>query len=316
MTPLEFERQHDAAWTELESLCRRDVRALEPERFLLLYRLGCEHLALAQARGFPDHVILRLAELTSRAHQIVYRQTDFGAKRIARVLVRRFPAEVRAHRRYVAAAALLLCLPALGLGLAIYVHPDLILSLVDPATAQSFETMFSPGAASIGRVRTAGTDWQMFGFYIENNIGIAFQSYVGGIAFGIGSLFFMVSNGAFMGAVAGYVANRGLSGTFFPFVATHSAFELTALVLCGAAGLRLGSAVLLPGRVSRLEAAQAAARDTSVIVFGAAVMLVIAAVLEAFWSSAPWVDPRAKYICAAICWGLVALFFLADRHAT
>jgi uncharacterized membrane protein SpoIIM required for sporulation len=315
MTPLEFERQHDAAWTELESLCGRDVRALEPERFLRLYRLCCEHLALAQARGFPDHVALRLAELTARAHQIVYRQTDFGAKRILRVLVQGFPAEVRAHRRYVAAAALLLCVPALALGFAIYLHPSLILSIVDQATAQSFETMYNPGAKSIGRVRTAGNDWQMFGFYIGNNIGIAFQSYAGGIAFGLGSAFFIVSNGAFMGAVAGYVASRGLSATFFPFVATHSAFELTALVLCGAAGLRLGSAVLLPGRESRLEALQAAGRATSVIVFGAAVMLVIAAVLEAFWSSAPWVDPRAKYLCGAICWSLVALFFLKGRHA-
>ena len=315
MTALDFERVHAAAWAELESLCRRDIRTLEPARFLALYRLGCEQLALAQARGFPDHVVLRLADLTSRAHQIVYRQTDFGPKRIAHVLMRRFPAMVRAHRRYVAAAALLLCLPAIALGAAVYLRPGLILSVVDQATATSFERMYSPSAHSIGRIRSAASNWQMFGFYIQNNIGIAFQSYVGGILFGLGSLFYLVSNGAFMGAVAGYVANRGLAGTFFPFVATHSAFELTALVLCGAAGLRLGTAVLLPGRRGRLQALQAAARDTSVIVFGAAVMLVIAAVLEAFWSSAPWVDPRAKYVCASFCWSLVALFFLKGRHA-
>ncbi len=45
-------------------------------------------------------------------------------------------------------------------------------------------------------------------------------------------------------------------------------------------------------------------------------MLVIAAAIEAFWSSAAWVEPRAKYIFAAGCWTLVGLFFLRRSHAS
>jgi uncharacterized membrane protein SpoIIM required for sporulation len=45
-------------------------------------------------------------------------------------------------------------------------------------------------------------------------------------------------------------------------------------------------------------------------VFGSAVMLVIAAAIEAFWSSAAWVTPTAKYSGAAACWILITLFFL------
>jgi uncharacterized membrane protein SpoIIM required for sporulation len=201
------------------------------------------------------------------------------------------------------------------MGLATYLQPDLILSLVSPETAAQYENMYNPKAESIGRIRDAGSDWAMFGFYIENNVGIAFQCYVTGVVLGLGSLFFLVSNGLIIGAVAGFVASRGFGGTFFPFVATHSAFELTAIVLSGAAGLRIGRAVLLPGRLPRLEALQSAARDTSFIMFGAAVMLLIAAVLEAFWSSAAWVAPAAKYSCAAICWILVILFFLRRPYA-
>jgi uncharacterized membrane protein SpoIIM required for sporulation len=155
----------------------------------------------------------------------------------------------------------------------------------------------------------------MFGFYIMNNIGIAFQCYVTGVVFGLGSLFFLAYNGAFGGAVGGYVANLGYGGTFFPFIATHSAFELTAIVLCGAAGLRLGYSVVFPGRLARIASLQTAARDTSVVVFGAAAMLVIAAAIEAFWSSAAWVSPGAKYVFAAGCWILVVLFFLRRSRA-
>ncbi len=315
MTPLEFEASNEARWIEFESLLNKADRDLDAERFLSLYRTCCEHLALARAREFPVHVIERLAVITAQGHQIVYRQSGFGGSQIARFLFHLFPGSVRAHRLYVLVAALLFLVPTVGIGIATYVHPDLVLSLVDSSTAESFGAMYSPTAGAIGRARDAGGDWQMFGFYIMNNIGIAFQCYVTGIVFGIGTLFFLGFNGALGGAIGGYVASLGFGSTFFPFVATHSAFELTAIVFCGAAGLRLGRSVLLPGRLPRLLALQTAARETSAIVGGSSVMLVIAAAIEAFWSSAVWVAPEAKYLCALACWSLVALFFLRRPHA-
>ena len=315
MTALEFQTAHEDLWAELEQAVGLPERKLDPQRFLALYRTCCEHLALAEARGFPSAITERLSIVTARAHQIVYRQSDFGIARIARVLLNRFPAMVRAHRGYVALSALLALGPAIALGLAVYHKPDLILSIVDGSTAAGFEKMYDPSNEVLGRLRDAGSNWMMFGFYIMNNIGIAFQCYATGILFGVGSVYFIAMNGAFGGAIAGYVASAGFGGTFFSFVATHSAFELTAIVLCGAAGLRMGRAVLLPGRLRRTAALELAAKDTSIIVFGSAVMLVVAAALEAFWSSAAWITPTAKYSGAAACWILVALFFLRRPYA-
>lgn len=315
MTALEFQTAHEALWVELEQAVRLPERRLDPQRFLALYRTCCEHLALAEARDFPSAVVERLSIVTARAHQIVYRQSDFGISRIARVLMNRFPAMVRAHRGYVAVAALLLMGPAVLLGIAVYHKPDLILSIVDASTAATFEKMYDPSNEVLGRLRDAGSNWMMFGFYIMNNIGIAFQCYATGVFLGIGSAYFIAMNGAFGGAIAGYVASAGFGGTFFSFVATHSAFELTAIVLCGAAGLRIGRAVLLPGRLPRTVALELAAKDTSIIVFGSAVMLIIAAAIEAFWSSAAWITPTAKYSGAAVCWILVAVFFLHRPYA-
>jgi len=315
MTALEFQRSGEAHWKELEKAVELAERDLDAERFLTLYRTCCEHLALAQAREFPAPLIERLSRVTARAHQIVYRQTDLGAARIARVLLREFPASVRAERLYLAISALLLLVPALGLGVAVYRHPDLILTLVDRRTAAQFESMYNPSNEAIGRLRDAGGNWMMFGYYIMHNIGIGFECYVTGVAFGAGSAFYLAFNGAFGGAVAGYLASCGFAGTFFPFIAAHSAFELTAIVLCGAAGLKVGRAVLWPGRMHRVAALQLAARETSVVVFGAAVMLVIAAAIEAFFSAAAWITPTAKFICAGACWGLVAVFFTRRPYA-
>jgi uncharacterized membrane protein SpoIIM required for sporulation len=315
MTPLEFETAQSSRWSELEKLLGRDDKQLDPERFLNLYRMCCEHLALAKSRGFPAHVIERLSVVTARAHQIVYRRSEIGLRRVIRVLTVVFPMTVRANRNYVYLATAVFLLPAVALGFVTYFHPDLILSVVDSRTAAEFEQMYGPAAKSIGHMRDSGDDWSMFGFYIMNNIGIAFQCYVTGAVFGLGSLFFLFWNGIYGGAIAGYVTSLGYGQTFFSFIVTHCAFEVTAIVLCGAAGLRIGRSVLLPGRLSRLASMQVAARDTSSMVFGSAIMLVIAAAFEAFWSSAAWVIPAAKYACAGACWTLVFLFFLRRPRA-
>jgi uncharacterized membrane protein SpoIIM required for sporulation len=78
----------------------------------------------------------------------------------------------------------------------------------------------------------------------------------------------------------------------------------------------VGRSVLLPGRLPRLLSLQTAARETSLMVFGASVMLVLAAALEAFWSSAAWVPAEAKLTCAALCWFLVLLFFARRPNAS
>jgi uncharacterized membrane protein SpoIIM required for sporulation len=315
VTPFDFQAANQASWNALESELGRTQRQLDPGQFLALYRLCCEHLALARSRSFPLHVIERLSSITSRAHQIIYRQSDAGFARVARALLEDFPLMVRRLWAYIAIAAALLMIPTIAFAIATYLNPDLILSIVDRNTAAAFDQMYSPAAQAIGRPRDIASDWLMFGFYIKNNIGIAFQCYATGVVFGLGSLYFLLANGTFGGGIAGYVASLGYGGTFFPFVATHSAFELTAIVLCGAGGLRIGQSVLLPGRRTRVAALELAARETSLIVFGAAVMLVIAAAIEAFWSSAPWVTPTAKYVCAGFCWTLVLCFFLRRPHA-
>jgi uncharacterized membrane protein SpoIIM required for sporulation len=184
----------------------------------------------------------------------------------------------------------------------VYFRPELILSVVDANTAAGFERMYSKTAESLGRTRDAQSDWAMFGFYIRNNVSVAFQCFAGGLFAGVGSLFFIAFNGALAGAVGGYLTEKGLSSTFYSFVVTHAAFELTAIVLAGAAGLRIGHALLAPGRRTRLQALVVAARESAVIIYGVAAMLLVAAAIEAFWSSATWMPLPMKYGVAAICW--------------
>jgi uncharacterized membrane protein SpoIIM required for sporulation len=320
MTPLQFERNYAPAWQAFEQqldglqksggwLRRRRVRTIEqgPD-FAAAYRQCCEHLALARDRNYPLYLVERLERLTAEGHQYIYRQSNFGLDRLASLALREFPRAVRAHRAYVALATALLVVPLLLLLFAVRHRPELVTTVVDPNQASQFERMYSSDAQSIGRVRGADTDLKMFGYYIRHNIGIAFQCFAGGIFLGLGSIWFLLENGFFAGAIAGYVTARGLGGNFYPFVATHSAFELTATVLAGAAGLRLGHALLAPGRHTRARALAIAGGEVSVIIYGVVAMLLIAAAIEAFWSSSQWLPVPVKYASAAVCWSAVLLY--------
>jgi uncharacterized membrane protein SpoIIM required for sporulation len=326
MTPLQFEQMYSGEWSELEALIdavlgRKGTGAppRTPDagaRLAALYRHACEHLALARARAYPPYIVDRLERATATAHQLIYQQHEFGAARVKRILTRDFPCSVRAHRAYVAVATAAFLLPTIVIALLVYWRPELILSVVSSETAASFEEMYSPNADSIGRTRDASTDWMMFGFYIRNNIGVAFQCFAGGLFAGVGTLFFLGYNGAFSGALAGYLTERGLSATFYSFIATHSAFELTAIVLAGAAGLRLGHALLAPGRLTRLHSLVQASQQTAVLLYGVTAMLLVAAAIEAFWSSAQWLAPALKFSVAAVCWiAVLAYLTLQGRRA-
>jgi uncharacterized membrane protein SpoIIM required for sporulation len=325
MTPLHFENLYQAEWTELEAQVRKilsgsdrkaDGVEIEGDRVASLYRRACEHLALARARAYPRYLLDRLEKLTSDAHQVIYHRRDFGLARIRRAALYDFPRAVRAHAGYMWLSTLLLMGPMLLLGWLVYQDPDLILSVVDPGTAAQFEEMYSDDNESIGALRDATSDWFMFGVYILNNISIAFKCFASGLVFGVGTIYTLLTNGVQIGAVAGYLTERGLSSTFYSFVATHGAFELTAIVLAGGCGLRLGHSIVAPGRNTRRQSLVLAMRELIAIVYGFTAMLLIAAAVEAFWSSARWLPLTLKYSVAGLCWlGVFAYLFLQGRRA-
>jgi uncharacterized membrane protein SpoIIM required for sporulation len=150
----------------------------------------------------------------------------------------------------------------------------------------------------------------MVGFYIRNNIGIGFRTFASGLLLGVGAAFFLIFNGLFLGGAAGHIDIVGYGSTFYTFVIGHGAFELTALVLSGVAGMKLGVAVLAPGRRSRVRALVEEGKRAAAIVYGFAGMLVIAAFLEAFWSSSSLVPPMVKLVVGGLLWLFVLAYFV------
>lgn len=316
-----FEAQFSPAWDKFDAWIRvlsgdrrrsaanSETRATIGQDFPAMYRQVCHHLSLARTRRYSIALQQRLNQLALDGHQQLYRSRMpfFGA--IGRFLMLDFPATFRKQWRYVLVSALVFYLPALGMTIAMQVQPELIFSLMEPNEVSRMEEMYDPENRVLGRERESDSDILMFGFYIYNNISIGFQTFAGGLLFGLGSLFYLLFNGLILGAVANHLTLVGFTETFWPFVAGHSSFELTAIVIFGGVGLMLGYGAIAPGQKGRWDAIREKALDGMPLVYGGTLMLVAAAFVEAFWSSTTWPPIGAKYTVGALLWLGHGLYF-------
>lgn len=278
----------------------RDPQALD---FPQAYRRVCHQLALARARGYSREVTDRLQRIVQQGHQLLYRPPAPRWHKVAHFLLAGFPRLVRAQWRCMALAATLFYLPALVTLVLFQWHPEWAHAVFSSRQLAQFEKMYDPANANLGR--SSGTDLQMFGHYVMNNVSIAFRTFASGLFFGVGAIYVLAMNGVIVGGVAGHLTAIGYGAPFWRFVVAHAAFELTALVIAGGAGLRLGLTLLAPGRQRRGPALVEAGWIGAQLALGAFAMLLAAAFIEAYWSSIASLPDGVKYGSAAMLWLLV-----------
>jgi uncharacterized membrane protein SpoIIM required for sporulation len=309
-----FEAAHQREWDEFERFLDATRPApFEPSEMPSRYRRLCQSLALAAERQYSPELVDRLNRVALRGHHALYRNRARQPWRVLEFLVADFPALVRREWRVVAGAAALFFGPLLGLLAALQAWPEFVHYLLTPQQIAGFHEMYDPANRRLG-MREADTSVAMFGFYIWNNVRIGFQTFAGGMLAGVGSAWFLGANGIVIGAVAGYLTQIGYHESFWSFVAGHSSLELIAIVLAGAAGLRLGLAIIAPGNATRRSALVAAAKPAVRIMYGAALMFVAAAFVEAFWSPLTEIPFDVKLTVGVAGWAvLLAYFALAGR---
>ena len=320
----QFENQYKEFWAQFESVLLRleekpnnptDIPSQELETFTSSYRRLCNHLAIAKKRRYSARVIDHLNVLVLKAHSQLYQRKTSFLYRSVRFVLAEFPSCVRRNAKTFWAATAVFYLPGLLMFGAILQYPELIYSVMSPLQLADFETMYNPDLAKLGRERQSDTDLVMFGYYIYNNIGIAFQTFASGLLFTFGTLFYLIFNGVLIGSLSAHIISLEYQVTFFPFIVGHGSFELTAITIAGAAGLKLGLSLLAPGDFTRLESLKNASREAITLIIGAAVMLLFAAFIEAFWSSMTSVPPMVKYLVGGFLWAVVIAYLaLAGRR--
>ncbi len=313
--PERFVETRQPRWTELSTLLARSPKLykLPAERITevaALYREVCADRMRADRLGCPPEITAHLDSLVARAHNALYSSRRFRWTTAWTFVTSAFPRALRENWRAFALSNALFWIPFLVTLLSTLQSEKYALGVLPAAMLEQMADAYSEGFAD---GRDGGTNAAMAGFYVYNNVGIAFRCFATGILFGAGTLFFLVYNGAVTGAVIGYVIRSGGGPNILTFVCGHAPFELTAIVISGAAGLQMGHALLSTGGLTRLGSLWAARKKIAAQVVGAAAMLLMAAVVEGFWSPSS-VPPPIKWAFGGAMTILVALFLaLAGR---
>jgi len=275
-----------------------------------LFRKICHHLAMAKLRMYSPYLISNLNRLVLNGHSIIYKARAGIISRIARFLFLDFPQAIRREKLYVLLSGVLFYGTFFAVILIIQFWPDFSVIVLGPEQISAVEKMYDPGSVRYGMPSSSSRHFQAFGHYIFNNISISFRIFAGGLLLGAGTLFYLLFNGLFIGAIVGHLTKIGFTATIFPFIIGHGSFELTAFVLAGAAGFKLGYSFINPGRIARIDSIKKAGTQCATILWGVFLMLVIAAFIEAYWSPLAYIDSSVKYIVGTILWIAVISYFM------
>lgn len=123
---------------------------------------------------------------------------------------------------------------------------------------------------------------EMFIRIVINNLMVDIRTFFSGLVFSIGSVLVLLYNGLMLSAFQYYFIQRGLFWDSFLAVWLHGTLEISAMVICGAAGIVLGKGVVFPGTYSRTQAFFSSAQRATKIFFSVLPITFVAAIIESF----------------------------------
>jgi uncharacterized membrane protein SpoIIM required for sporulation len=319
VTAGEFEEKNAGRWQEYERLVAL-VEAGKPaegaETLPRRFRELCADLSLAEARMYGLRLTERLNALVIRGYKLIYRTRRGTWENIVKFITMDFPQTIRRERKLFWLCNAVFWLPFFALMISAKFDIRWVQAVLGPAGMASMEEMYGGKEQQLVHLRSEyGSNFMMFCFYIYNNVAIDFRIFAGGMLAGLGTLFYLLFNGLQLGASAGYANHACDPEAFWSFVAGHSSYELTGMVVSGMAGMRLGLAILRPGRLPRVRALEEAAKQALPLIYGAALLTTLAAFVEGFWS-AQAIPSGWKYAVGIAGWVLLTAYFtLAGRRS-
>ena len=288
MTISELIAAREPDWQALETLLgtySNPFRTKSPEdvaQLTSLYRVVSSDLALAESHHLPMNTVEYLNNLVGRAHHCLYRKRKLYWSDFARVTLFDTPRWIIADPSFWVALALF-WVPYLVCQFVCKTHPEIASQIVGEETLDYIRSMYVDfyDVEPIDRLWTVGR-------YLFHNGSIGFKCFCLSVLGLIPGLFILVHNAVILGTIFGYMqsaaVDAGITANFIEFTTAHGPFELTAIVLTAAAGMRIGFSVIMTRGYSRLDAIRRAAIQAFPTVMTAFVLFFLAAGIEALIS--------------------------------
>ncbi|HEY9824616.1 MAG TPA: stage II sporulation protein M [Stenomitos sp.] len=303
-------------WQRLSTLLDRSEKqglhhlsATEVQEFSSLYRKVSADLSRARTHQVGAVVVDRLTRLTLRSYSQIYQGGRRQNWRDVLAFYRwGFPEIVRQTIGY-SGLALAIALIGAAVGWWYAWRDPAFLPMIVPE--HILDQVQKKGELWMGSI--VGVEPMASSAIMRNNISVTISAFAGGMSAGLWTVFLLWMNGLSIGAIATLVAKHNLAYPFWAFVLPHGSLELPAIFLAGGAGLMLGRALLFPGPYRRLERLKQLGGQAIQIMFGVVPMLVIAGIIEGFFSPSLAIPAPIKYWTGIIIFSLLVLYLSRSR---
>ena len=250
----------------------------ELQELALLYRQVAADLSVlrqdATARTYADHV----NQLLARAHHIIYSRRKTSWATLFRFMRDEYPAIFQRQLPFVTASLLVSVAWGMLGAVLTSARPEFMRHFVGPGMIATMERheMWTKSVVSVAPMASS--------HIMTNNLSVSFVTFAGGIAFGLGTFFYLYVNGMMLGVIGAACHQYGMSVPLWSFVAPHGALELPSILIAGGAGFRLGYAMVFPGTLRWKDSVAQGGIEATRLVSGIIPLLVIAGTLEGFFS--------------------------------
>jgi uncharacterized membrane protein SpoIIM required for sporulation len=292
-----FIEKHKTAWQRLEDLLKlldgsslRRLHREEVRELGKIYRRTSSDLAVARAESRDPRLINYLNSLVIRAHGRIYQADAQGGSRIRGFFSRDLPRTFRRTWRYTALSFSVFAVFSVIGFVGTKYDPEFSELVGVPA---SFREVYIETKThwweDLNEANQVGASKVM-----TNNVQVTIYTFALGALFGVGTLYLLAFNGAVNAAVLALTYRAGYGNELLTFMIGHGVIELSCIFIAGGAGLLIGSALLLPGDLSRADALKSRGKDAVILMVGVAILLVVAGTIEGFISPSP-IRPPIKF---------------------
>ncbi len=311
-----FRAEREADWQLLEQLVslaeRRGLHRMEfaqARDLAASYRRATTSLAIAREISLDRALLEYLEALTARAYLSVYAPQERLGGLVSRFFLTSAPQAMRRSWVFIVIGFVCMGLGALT-GYLLYLEnaawyfvflpPELAGGRTPEATTGFLRSVIydrDPDSSGLGAFAT---------YLFSHNTRIAIFVFGLGVFLCAPAILLTFYNGLGLGAIMALHVDRGLGWDMGGWLSIHGVTELSAICIACGGGVQLGAALLFPGVRTRRDALQHAGRDAVKLALVAALMLVVAALLEGFLRQQVQ-DINTRY---AIGWGIGALWLL------
>jgi len=306
MRETEFIEQNKHKWIEFEELYKNGNE--DPEKLSNLFVQITDDLAYARTH-YPNRAVR--VYLNDLAQNVLFNiQTKREKKRnfIIKFYLEELPLIVYQYRKQLIFTFIFFTICFLIGAVTSYYNKDFATEILGANYIAETEANIAKGDPMA--IYKSQSQLPMFLRITQNNIQVSMLTFISGLLLGLGSIYFLFTNGIMLGAFQFYFFQKGLLISSLLSIWLHGTLEISSIILAGGAGIVMGQGILFPGTLSRMQSLIISSRQGLKLLMGIIPLIVIAGIIESFLTRYTFAPSVLKASLIFVSLLFIVLYFI------